>query len=100
LVPDPTPRETLSGIIPATNANVVMRIGRSRSRLACTMASARRQPVALSWLAWSICRIESLLHDADEYQEAQRRQDVQTTMLKMMIDRSAKGSSGAATGGS
>ena len=34
LVPAPMPLETTSGNIPATNANVVIRIGRSRSRLA------------------------------------------------------------------
>ena len=58
LVPEPIPRETMSGIMPATNANVVIRMGRSRSRLACTMASCVGRPFSLSWLAWSICRIE------------------------------------------
>ena len=33
-VPDPMPLDHTSGIIPATNANVVIRMGRSRSRLA------------------------------------------------------------------
>ena len=34
LVPEPMPLETISGIMPATNANVVIKIGRRRSRLA------------------------------------------------------------------
>ena len=51
LVPDPIPLETISGIIPATNAKVVIRIGRSRSRLARMIASRVERPVALSWFA-------------------------------------------------
>ena len=47
-VPAPMPFDTMSGSMPATNANVVIRIGRSRSRLACTMASRVDSPVALS----------------------------------------------------
>ena len=44
--------------MPATNASVVIRIGRSRSRLAWTTASWVFIPASRSWLAWSICRIE------------------------------------------
>ena len=44
--------------MPATNASVVIRIGRSRSLLPCRMASQRECPSARSWLVWSIWRIE------------------------------------------
>jgi len=37
-VPEPAPLDTTNGIMPATNATVVMRIGRSRSVLAWMMA--------------------------------------------------------------
>ena len=36
--PEPTPREIASGIMPATKAIVVIKIGRSRSLLACRIA--------------------------------------------------------------
>src|SRR5439155_23994533 len=42
LLAAPAPCDITSGIIPATNATVVIRIGRSRSRFACMIASARR----------------------------------------------------------
>ena len=48
LVPAPVPLEATSGIMPATNASVVIRIGRSRSRFASRMASARGNPSARS----------------------------------------------------
>ena len=44
LVADPTPLDSTSGIIPATNAKVVIRIGRRRSRLACRIAASRSMP--------------------------------------------------------
>ena len=44
--------------MPATKATVVMRIGRSRSRLAARIASLRAMPAARSWFVWSICKIE------------------------------------------
>ena len=43
--------------MPATRARVVIRIGRSRSRLACMMAAARPCPGARSAFMWSICRM-------------------------------------------
>ena len=56
-VPAPVPLETTSGIMPATKASVVIRIGRSRSRLAWRIASARGIPCARRSFMWSICRI-------------------------------------------
>ena len=47
-VPEPMPLEMISGIMPATKANVVIRIGRSRSRLARTMASCVERPVSFN----------------------------------------------------
>jgi hypothetical protein len=46
---EPMPFDVTSGIMPATNAIVVMRIGRSRSLFAWRMASSRGRPLALSW---------------------------------------------------
>ena len=43
-VPDPTPLETTSGIMPATKAIVVIKIGLNRSRLARMIASCRFIP--------------------------------------------------------
>ena len=56
-VPEPVPLETTSGIMPATNASVVIRIGRSRSRLARRIASTRGIPCARRPFMWSICRM-------------------------------------------
>ena len=47
--------------MPATNASVVIRIGRSRFRHASTMASRVLSPASFNWLARSICRIEFFL---------------------------------------
>ena len=76
-VPDPTPRETISGIMPATNANVVIRIGRSRSRLACTIASCVRQARLLELVGVVDLQNRVLLHDAEQHEQAERREDVQ-----------------------
>jgi len=46
-LPAPVPLEATSGIMPATKASVVIRIGRNRSRLASRIASARGMPSAL-----------------------------------------------------
>ena len=43
-VPEPGPLESTSGVMPATSAIVVIRIGRSRSRLAWMIASMRSMP--------------------------------------------------------
>src|SRR6185436_301 len=43
-VAEPVPEEATSGIMPATNASVVIRIGRNRSRFAQRIASARAMP--------------------------------------------------------
>jgi hypothetical protein len=51
------PREVMSGIIPATKASVVIRMGRSRSRFASRMASSRGIPSARRWFVWSTWRI-------------------------------------------
>ena len=77
LVPEPMPRETMSGIMPATNANVVIRIGRSRSRLAWTIASCVRQPGLLQLVGVVDLQNRVLLHDAEQHQQAERREDVQ-----------------------
>jgi hypothetical protein len=53
----PGPLDITRGIIPATRAIVVINIGRSRSRLACMIASYRGIPEARSPLVWSICRM-------------------------------------------
>ena len=57
LVAAPVPRDTARGIIPATKARVVIRIGRSRSLLACRIAAARAMPSARRPFMWSICRM-------------------------------------------
>jgi hypothetical protein len=57
LVPDPGPVEMTSGIMPATSAMVVIRMGRRRSRFAWTMASRRSMPCERSSFVWSIWRI-------------------------------------------
>ena len=44
--------------MPATSVIVVIRIGRSRSRLACRIACIRGMPSCRNELVWSICRIE------------------------------------------
>src|SRR6185503_12629295 len=44
LIPEPGPLLNASGAIPATNAIVVIRIGRNRSRLAWISASCRSIP--------------------------------------------------------
>ena len=61
LVPAPVPLETTSGIMPATKASVVIRIGRSRSRLARRIASSRGMPCARRPFVWSICRMPFFL---------------------------------------
>ena len=43
-VPEPGPVEMTSGIMPATSAMVVIRIGRRRSRFAWIIASRRSMP--------------------------------------------------------
>ena len=77
LVPEPMPRETISGIMPATNANVVIRIGRSRSRLARTIASCVRHAGLLQLVGVVDLQNRVLLHDAEQHQQAERREDVQ-----------------------
>ena len=47
----------MSGIMPATKAMVVMRIGRNRSRFACRIASARGIPCRRKVSVWSTCRM-------------------------------------------
>ena len=57
----PAPLPTMSGITPAQNAIDVMRMGRSRMRQACTMASNSASPRSSSSLANSTIRIAFLL---------------------------------------
>jgi len=54
----PMPCDVTSGSMPATNANVVIRIGRNRSRLPRMIASKRECPSARSWMMCAICKIE------------------------------------------
>ena len=61
LKPEPIPREVMSGIMPATNAKVVIRIGRRRSRFARRIASSRGTPSRRSALVWSTCKIAFFL---------------------------------------
>ena len=91
LVPAPIPRETISGSMPATNAKVVIRIGRSRSRLAWTTASCVDSPVSFSWLAWSICRIEFFFTTPNSTSRPSAEK-MFSDCRKTMIDSSAKGS--------
>ena len=77
LVPAPMPRETISGIMPATNAKVVIRIGRSRSRLALHDRVVRRQSGLLQLVGVIDLQNRVLLHDAEQHQQAERREDVQ-----------------------
>ena len=77
--------------MPATNANVVIRIGRSRSRLACTIASCVDSPVAFSWLAWSICRIEFFFTTPNSTSRPSAEK-MFSDCRNTMIESSAKGS--------
>jgi hypothetical protein len=56
----PGPVPSASGNIPPTSASVVIRIGRSRSRLASRMAMSRSCPWRRRLSVWSICRIAFL----------------------------------------
>ena len=86
------PLETISGIMPATNAKVVIRIGRSRSRLAWTIASCvLTARLACSWLAWSICRIEFFFTTPNSTSRPSAEK-MFSDCWKMMIDSSANGS--------
>ena len=91
LVPEPMPLETMSGIMPATKASVVIRIGRSRSRLACTMASCVDSPFSFSWFAWSICRIEFFFTTPNNTSRPSAEK-MFSDCWNTMIDSSAKGS--------
>jgi hypothetical protein len=63
--------------MPATNASVVIRIGRRRSRLACTIAS-RALHARLAQLVRVVdLQDRVLLHHAEEHQHAERREDVE-----------------------
>ena len=53
----PAPRASASGIMPKIIATVVMMIGRSRIRPACSSASARSFPSPRSWLVKSTSRM-------------------------------------------
>ena len=90
-VPAPMPRDTISGSMPATNANVVIRIGRRRSRLAWTTASCVDSPAAFNWFAWSICRIEFFFTTPNSTSRPSAEK-MFSDCRKMMIDNSAKGS--------
>ena len=57
----PGPVPTASGIMPATNVSVVIKIGRRRSRLPWRMAASRSIPSARSVFMWSIWRIAFFL---------------------------------------
>ena len=91
LVPAPIPRETISGSMPATNANVVIRIGRKRLRLARTTASCVDSPVAFNWFAWSIWRIEFFLTTPNRT-SSPSAEKMFSDWRNTMIDSSAKGS--------
>ncbi len=56
--PDPAPVPNASGIMPATSADVVIRIGRSRSSQPWMIAWKRGMPSRRNALMWSIWRIE------------------------------------------
>ena len=77
LVPDPTPLDSTSGIMPATKASVVIRMGRKRSRLACTTACVPIEPVLAQLDRVVDLQDRVLLHDAKQHEQAQRREDVQ-----------------------
>ena len=49
-LPEPGPRPSAIGIMPATSITVVIRIGRRRTWLACRIAASRAMPWARSVL--------------------------------------------------
>ena len=77
LVAEPTPLVTTSGTMPATNASVVIRIGRSRSRLAWTIGVVRVQPGVAQLVGVVDLQNRVLLDDAEQHQQPERREDVQ-----------------------
>ena len=76
-VPEPTPLDSTSGIMPATNDSVVIRIGRSRSRLAWMIASCALMPVVPELVGVVDLQDRVLLHDAEEHEQAEAREDVE-----------------------
>ncbi|MNY40874.1 hypothetical protein D3C86_1756500 [compost metagenome] len=55
--PAPAPVPMASGSTPKPNASEVIRMGRSRSRTASTVASRRLRPCSCSWVANSTIKI-------------------------------------------
>ena len=76
--------------MPATNANVVIRIGRRRSRLAWMMAARVPSPVSFNWFAWSICKIEFFFTTPNSTSRPSAEK-MFSDCLKMMIESSANG---------
>ena len=77
LVPEPMPLETISGIMPATNAK---RRHQNRPQpIAARLDDGvvRRQPGLLQLVGVVDLQNRVLLHDAEQHQQAERREDVQ-----------------------
>ena len=72
----PAPSASTSGTTPRMNANDVIRIGRSRSRHASSVASRRGTPASLLLLGELDDQDRVLARQADQHHEADLREDV------------------------
>ena len=91
LVPEPTPLVTTSGIMPATNAIVVIKIGRRRSWLASRIASWASMPCRAQVVGVIDLQDRVLLHDAEQHEQPSA-ENMLSDWSKMSSEISAKGS--------
>ena len=91
--------ESSSGIMPATKATVVIRMGRSRSRLACQDGFVARHARGAELVGVVDLQDRVLLHHAEEHQDAQQREDVERLLEDDQRDQARRAASAAARAG-